>query len=150
MPDLERRPELRVLDRDSRERDVLLQDRAARPARDDADALTADVDLVAVAGGLVAFELEPDERALRVRVPLLERGASRRSRRPSCEIDGEADPGLEGIDLVVELVPGEDEPRLDAQHVERLEAERRQPCSSPASQIASQTAGPSPGWHQTS
>ena len=40
------------------------------------------------------------------------------------QIDGEADPGLEGIDLVVELVSGEDEAGLDAEDVERLEAER--------------------------
>ena len=38
--------------------------------------------------------------------------------------DGEPDPRLERIDLVVELVAGEDQPGLDPQHVERLEPER--------------------------
>ena len=90
LADLERRPELRVLDRHSRERDVLLEDRAARPARDDADALAADVDLVAVTGGLVPLELEPDERALRMRVALLERGASDEVV-VGPQVDGEAD-----------------------------------------------------------
>ena len=45
----------------------------ARPARDDADLVAADVDAVAVAGRLVPFELEPDERPLRMLAPLDER-----------------------------------------------------------------------------
>ena len=40
--------------------------------------------------------------------------------------DREADPGLERVDLVVELVAREDQAGLDAQHVERVEAERDQ------------------------
>ncbi len=39
----------------------------------------------------------------------------------------EADAGLERVDLVVELVAREDQPGLDAQHVERLEPERLEP-----------------------
>ena len=150
LADLERRSELRVLHGHPGERDVLLEDRAARAARHDADPLPADVDLVAVARGLVPRELEPDQDPLRMRLPLLER-------RPADEvvvrpqIDGEADSRLEGVDLVVELVAGEDQARLDAQDVERLEAERREAVlSAPASQIASHTAGPSDGWHHTS
>ena len=67
------------------------------------------------------------------------------------QVDREADARLERVDLVVELVAGEDQPRLDAQDVERLEAERRQAVvGARLDQIASQTAGPSEGWHQTS
>ena len=84
------------------------------------------MDAVAVPGRLVALELEPDEHPLRMRAPLEERVAAD-------EVvllvgrDREADPGLEGVDLVVELVAGEDQARLDPQHVERVEAERRDP-----------------------
>ena len=42
------------------------------------------------------------------------------------QVDREPDPRLERVDLVVELVAGEDQARLDAEDVERLEAERRQ------------------------
>ena len=44
------------------------------------------------------------------------------------EVDREADAGLEGVDLVVELVAREDQPGLDAQHVQRVEAQRREPA----------------------
>ena len=70
-------------------------------------------------------ELEPDERPLRVRLALLERLAADEVVVRS-EIDREADARLERVDLVVELVAGEDQPRLDAQDVERLEPERCQ------------------------
>ena len=40
--------------------------------------------------------------------------------------DGEPDPRLERVDLVVELVAREDEPRLDPEHVERIEPQRRE------------------------
>src|SRR5262249_40666169 len=98
---------------------------AARPARDDAHALAADVDLVTVARGLVALELEPDEDALRVRGPLLERGAADEVV-VRLKVHREPDARLEGVDLVVELVAGEDQPRLDAEDVQRLEPEGSQ------------------------
>ena len=100
-------------------------------------------------GRLVPLELEPDEHALRMRLPLPERVAADEVL-VRVEIDGEADAGLEGVDLVVELVAGEDQPGLDAQDVERLEPERGQAVLGTGSQIASQTAGPSEGWHHTS
>ena len=79
-----------------------------------------------MAAGLVPFELEPDEHALRMRAPLSQRFA------PDKVVllvgrHREADPGLERIRLVVELVAGEDEARLDPQHVERLQPERHEP-----------------------
>ena len=42
------------------------------------------------------------------------------------QVDREPDARLERVDLVVELVAREDQPRLDAKDVERLEPERRQ------------------------
>ena len=100
--------------------------RAAAAARDDPDALAPRVDEVPVARGLVALELEPDEHALRVRAAFLERGTADEVLVRRLERDREADPRLVGVDLVVELVAGEDEPRLDAHDVERVEAERRE------------------------
>ena len=43
------------------------------------------------------------------------------------QVDREPDPRLERVDLLVELVAGEDQPRLDPNHVERVQAERREP-----------------------
>ena len=103
------------------ERDRLAQRRAARPAGHDAHAPAADVDLVAVAGGLVALELQPDEPALRVLLALEQRLAADEVL-VAGQRDGEADAGLERVDLIVELVAGEDQPGLDPQDVERLEA----------------------------
>ena len=103
-----------------------------------------------MAGGLVALELEADELALRMRLAFLERLA------PDevlvvVERDREPDPRLERVDLVVELVAGEDQPRLDPQDVERLEPERldperlgRLPRSRPT------PPRPSDGWHKIS
>ncbi len=65
--------------------------------------------------------------------------------------DREADAGLERVDLVVELVAREDQPRLDPQHVERVEPERLSgPCGAPAAMTASHTASPSSGWQKIS
>ena len=63
---------------------------------------------------------------------------------------GEADARFEGVGLVAELGVGENEPRLDAQHVERLEAQRREPVRPPASHTASNTARASFGWQKIS
>ena len=81
---------------------------------------------VAVRGRLVALELEPDELALRVRLARDQRLLAEEVA-VGVERDREADPGLERVDLVVELVAGEDQPRLDPHHVERVEAERLEP-----------------------
>src|SRR5262245_39790859 len=75
LPDLDCSSELAVLSRNPTESDVLLQDRAACPARDDADLLPPGVDAVAMSCGLVPVELEADESALRVLLAFLERGS---------------------------------------------------------------------------
>ena len=112
-----------MLHRDAGERDVLLEHGRADAARDDPDLLAPDVHGVAVSGGLVAFELESDERALGMLASFLER-------RPADEVlvaaqvDREPDARLERVDLVVVLVAGRDQAGLDPQHVERVEAER--------------------------
>ena len=89
------------------------------------DAPAVDPDLVAVPGRLVALELEPDEPALGMRGALDERVLADEVVL-AVELDREADAGLERVDLVVELVAGEDQACLDADHVERLEAQRRE------------------------
>src|SRR6266700_1411679 len=77
------------------EGDVLAEEGGAGGAGDDADLRVAGVDAVAVSGGLVAFEFEADEDALRVGAAVGEGGLAD-------EIvfvgggDGEADAGLEG------------------------------------------------------
>src|SRR5262245_61845560 len=88
--------------------------------------MAADVDAVAVARGLVAFELQPDQHPLRMLAPLGERVATAEV---VALVGGyrEADSRLERVDLVVELVTGEDQTGLDAEHVERLQPEWRQP-----------------------
>ena len=118
-------------------------------ARDDADLVSTDVDAVAVAGGLVPFQLEADQHPLRMLAPV-------RQRFLADEVvllvgrHRESDPGLERVDLVVELVAGEDQARFDPDHVERLQPERVSPCGSPASWTASQSAGASFGWQKSS
>src|SRR3954447_15063839 len=128
LADLDLRADLGVLRRHPAQGDVLAQRRAARSRRDDADlrAPARLVDAVAVAGGLVAGELEAHEPALRVLAALDQRLLADEVLR-RVEREGEADAGLERVDLVVELVAGEDQPRLDAEHVERVEAERHEP-----------------------
>src|SRR5438105_13599106 len=81
------------------------------------------MDALAVRGRLVSLELEPHQPPLRMLAPLRQRFL------PDVVVllrlrHGEADTGLERIDLVIELRAREDEPRLDTQHVERLEPER--------------------------
>src|SRR6185312_5160019 len=84
-------------------------------------------DGVAVAGGLVALKFEAHEPSLRVFIALEQRLAADEVLLVR-ERDREADPGLERIDLIGELVAGEDQARLDPQHVERLEPERLDPA----------------------
>src|SRR5213078_1178339 len=72
----------------------------------------------------VPLQLEPDETPLRMLAALGERlladvAVVFRLRHR------EANAGLERVDLVVELRTREHEPRLDPEHVERLEPERR-------------------------
>src|SRR5215213_7445836 len=127
LADLDLRPRLAVLHRHAAEGDRLADVRAAAAARDDADALAPDVDEVPVTGDLVALELQSDEHALRMRPALLERRPADEVLVRRLERDREPDARLERVDLVVELVAGEDEPALDAHDVERLEPERRDP-----------------------
>jgi hypothetical protein len=69
-----------------------------------------------VPGRLVALELEAHELPLWVGGALGQRLLADEVVL-GVELDREADPGLEGVDLVVELVAGEDQPRLDPDHV---------------------------------
>ncbi len=129
LADLDLGPRLGVLDRHPAERDVLAQYRAPGAAGDHADLRAADVHAIAVAGDLVAGELEADERALRVRLALDQRLLADEVVAVLVQRDGEPDAGLERVDLVVELIVGEDQRRLDPQHVERREAEGFQPVA---------------------
>ena len=73
LADLDVSAQLGVLHRHPAEREVLAQRRAAGAAGDHAHPLAADVDLVAMAGGLIALELEADESPLRMGGALGER-----------------------------------------------------------------------------
>src|SRR5919204_1278813 len=64
LADLDLGVEVGVADVHAAERDVLLEHGRARPARDHADLMPADVHAFAVRRGFVSFELEPDEPAL--------------------------------------------------------------------------------------
>src|SRR3990170_4258452 len=74
LADLDRRPELRVDDVETGERNRLLQRRRASGAGDDADLCPADEDRVAVRRLLVALHLETDELLLRIEPAALDRG----------------------------------------------------------------------------
>ena len=96
------------------------------PLVTDADLGPADMDAIALARRLIAVEFQTDE--LQARMLLApQHGLAADELLIALERDGEADAGLKGIDLVVELIVGEDQARLDAQHVEGFEAERRKP-----------------------
>src|SRR5215470_1023340 len=84
---------------------------------------------VAVRGGLVAFEFQPDQGALRGRFAPLQRRAADEVVLLGLQRDGKANSRLEGIDLVAELIPGEDQARLDSEHVQRVQAQRGQPMT---------------------
>ena len=100
-------------------------------------------------GRFVALQLEPDEPALRVLLAF-EQSVAADEVLVVGKSHGESDPGLERVDLVVELVAGEDQSRLDAQDVERLEPERLDAERLAGAQMASHTASASDGWQNTS
>src|SRR5262245_9591863 len=127
LPDLDLRPQCAMSDIDPGKRDGLFQDRRVGRAGDDAHLRATSVDAVAMANLLVAFHLETDQQFLWVGFPPHERLATEKILALRGERYGEADPGLERVGLVAEFVPGEDEARLDAQHVERVEPKRPQP-----------------------
>ena len=89
--------------------------------------MAADEHAIAVACDLVARKFEADEGALRVGLALDQRRLAAEIVLLRLERHREADSGLEGIGLIVELVAGKDQARLDPQHVERLQAERAEP-----------------------
>ena len=100
LADLDLRADLGILGRHAAERDVVLQQRRARAAGDHADLAAPDVDAVAVRRGLVAFELETDERPARVLVapglyhaelPLAPGGPGQILRLISAALGGKAD-----------------------------------------------------------
>src|SRR5215470_10993468 len=84
---------------------------------------------VAMPGGLVAFEFQPDQGALRGRFAPLQRRAADEVVLLSLQRDREPDPGLERVDLVAEFIPGEDQARLDSEHVQCVQAQRGQPMT---------------------
>ena len=81
---------------------------------------------VAMADRIVRCNVEPHQPVPRVVAPLDQRLAPDEILRLAVERHGEADAGLERIGRIGEFVIGEDQPRLDAHHVERLEAHRRE------------------------
>ena len=96
------------------ERDVLPQDRRARAARDNTHLTAAHMNTIAVGRRLVAFQFETHESSLRMV------SAAKKSILPDEVVFlalngyGEADAGLERVNLVVEFVTGKDQPRFNA------------------------------------
>ncbi len=80
---------------------------------------------IAAPHALVAVDLEPDELVAGVLFALGQRCPADEVLVLGLQGNREADAGLEGIRLVGELMVEEDQARLDAQHVERLEPQRR-------------------------
>src|SRR5437762_3527673 len=96
-------------------------------AGDHADLRRAGVAAGAVRSGRGPLELETDQDPLRG-------GLAPQQRVPTAEVvllglqrDGEPDAGLERVDLVAELVAGEDQAGFDPQDVQGIEAEGGQP-----------------------
>ena len=131
-------------------RDVLFQDRRAGGAGDHADPIGPAQDAVARSRRRFAVQFQADQHPLRGLLAPAQGLASQEVLALGLERHGETDARLEGIGLVRELGAREDQPGLDPQHVESLQAQRRDAVGLPACQIASQTATASLGWHQTS
>ena len=119
LADLHRGADLGVLDRHAAQGDVLAQYRRDGAAGDHAHLVATGVHAVAVGGGLAPVHLQAHQPSLRVVTALQEGVTADEVVLLGLERHGEADPGLVGVGLVAELVPGEDEAGLDAQHVER-------------------------------
>src|SRR5499427_10879309 len=81
---------------------------------------------VAVRGGLIALEFQPDQGALWGSLTPFQRRAANEVVLLRLQGDGKSDSRLVGIDLVAELIPGEDQARLDPEHVQRIQAQRGQ------------------------
>ena len=137
-------------DIDAGKRDRLLQDWRASGARDYTDLRAADMDAVTVPDRLLAIHLKPDEFFLRVRMPFDERIPADEIVVLRVERHGEADSGLERVGLVAEFVTGEDETRLDAQHVEGLKTEWLQPMRLPRLPDRVEHRSASLGWQKIS
>ena len=75
-------------------------------------------------GDLAPLDLQPDEPALRVCLAAEQSLPSQEVRCLRGERHRKADAGFERVRLVRELVVREDQPRLDAQHVERFQSQR--------------------------
>src|SRR5262249_15801050 len=95
-------------------------------AGDRADLRAADMNAIALARDLVAVELEPDQPVARMLLAPQDSLAADELL-IALERHGEADAGLEGIGLIAELSTGEDEPRLDPEHVQRLQPQGHEP-----------------------
>src|SRR5215475_10519129 len=105
--------------------DVLFQDRGTRAAGDGPYLGAVDMHAVALPRRLVAVELEPDKLPARVFLAAKYRLAADEFL-VALHRDSKSDARLIRIDLIGELIPGEDKSRLDAQHVEGFETERQQ------------------------
>src|SRR6516225_574185 len=126
LADVDGRADLGVLDGHPAQRDVLAQDGRSGAAGDHADLGPAHVHTVPVPGGLVPVQFEAHERTLGRGLAPLQRGPADEVVFLALQRHGEPDAGLERIHLVAELVPGEDQARLDAQYVEGVQPQRRQ------------------------
>ena len=89
--------------------------------------MTADEDAVAVPRHFVARKFEADEHALGIRLAPDERCLAAKIVFLRLERHGEADPGLEGVRLIVELAIRKDQPGLDPKDIEGFQSERTKP-----------------------
>ena len=87
----------------------------------------SDMHAVAMADIDIGVDVEPDQFARRVFLAADQRLAADEIVGLGLQRHGEADASLERIGLVGEFIAGEDQPGLDAHHVERRHAHRLQP-----------------------
>ena len=117
------RSESRVRHVHATQRDDLAQDGRADGGRDLPDLSAPDAHAIARRRNQAVFKIESDQPSGRMRLAPFERVAADEVVNLRLERHREPDSGLERIGLVGELAACEDEPGLDADHVERCEPE---------------------------
>src|SRR5438552_3579770 len=126
LADFDLRADLGMADIDSRQCDILLEERRSRPAGHNTDLGATDMNAIAVAYRLIGIDIESDELVARMFFPFDQRRLADEIIALRLERHGEADAGFERIGLIGEFIIGEDQSGLDAQHVERFKTQRRQ------------------------
>src|SRR4051812_26439639 len=108
--DFQLRANLRILDRDAAECNVFSQDWRARTASDDAHLTASDTDAIPMGGRLVSLQFQADKNSLRMLLTAEEGPFPDKVVSLGLKVNRESNTSLERINLIVELIPGKDQP----------------------------------------